>query len=46
MGFGYDVLDMYIETKTGPENLVKKIKDMESRSEHKRKMPPIFIPNN
>lgn len=45
MGFGYDVLDRYIETKTGPDNIVKKIEHMNSISEHKRNMPPIFKPN-
>ncbi len=46
LGFGYDVLDKYIERKTGPENIVKKIRDLEVKSEHKRNMPPIFIPSN
>lgn len=45
MGFGYDVLDRYIETKTGPDNIIKKIEHMNSISEHKRNMPPIFKPN-
>lgn len=42
MGFGYDVLDKYIETKTGPEDIVEKIEHMNRISEHKRNMPPIF----
>lgn len=44
MGFGYDVLDKYIENKTGPENIIEKIEHMNTISEHKRNIPPIFKP--
>lgn len=44
MGFSYDVLDKYIETKTGPEGIIEKIEHMNRISEHKRNMPPIFKP--
>lgn len=46
MGFGYDILDNYIENKTGPEDIIHKIEDMNRISEHKRNFPPIFIPKN
>lgn len=46
MGFGYDVLDNYIENKTGPRNVVEKIQRMNRVSEHKRNFPPIFIPKS
>ncbi len=42
MGFSYDVLDNYIKTGEGPEEIVKKIKKMNTISEHKRVYPPIF----
>ncbi len=42
MGFSYDVLDKYIETGKGPEEIVDKIKRMNEISEHKRVYPPIF----
>ncbi|MCK9443079.1 MAG: NAD(+) synthase [Tissierellaceae bacterium] len=42
MGFSYDVLDKYIETGKGPEELVAKIEKMNSGSQHKRVFPPIF----
>lgn len=42
MGFSYDVLDKYIKTGEGPEEIVNKIKRMNSISEHKRTYPPIF----
>ena len=45
MGFGYDVLDNYIRNKTGPNDIVEKINLMNRRSEHKRNLPPIFVPN-
>ncbi|HHV45452.1 MAG TPA: NAD(+) synthase [Tissierellia bacterium] len=44
MGFSYDVLDRYIETKTGPEGIIEKIEHMNRISEHKRNMPSIFKP--
>lgn len=46
MGFSYDVLDKYIITGQGPDEIVKKIDKMDRRSQHKRKYPPIFISNN
>jgi len=46
MGFGYDVLDNYIKNKTGPKGIVEKIEAMYNRSEHKRKFPPIFVPDS
>lgn len=44
MGFSYDILDNYIENKTGPKDIVEKIEKMNKKSEHKRKFPPIFEP--
>lgn len=44
MGFSYDILDRYIETKSGPKDIVEKIEHMNAISEHKRNMPPIFLP--
>lgn len=44
MGFSYEVLDKYIETKTGPERIIEKIEHMNRISEHKRSMPLIFKP--
>ena len=46
MGFGYDLLDNYIKTKEGPEEIGEKIDRMNKISNHKRSFPPIFIPNN
>ncbi len=46
MGFGYDVLDNYIKNNTGPKEIVEKIDNMYKRSEHKRKFPPIFVPDS
>ena len=43
MGFGYDVLDKYINTGEAPENIKQKIDRMYNISEHKRNYPPIFI---
>lgn len=45
MGFGYDVLDNYINTGKGPEEIVKKIEKMNKASNHKREYPPIFKDN-
>ncbi|WP_077367875.1 NAD(+) synthase [Anaerosalibacter sp. Marseille-P3206] len=42
MGFSYEVLDEYIKTGKGKKEIVEKIEKMNSRSEHKRKYPPIF----
>ncbi len=42
LGFSYDVLDHYIKTGEGPKEIVKKIKKMNERSEHKRIYPAIF----
>jgi len=42
MGFGYDLLDKYIKTGEGPEEITNKIKRMNSISNHKREYPPIF----
>lgn len=42
MGFSYNILDNYIKTGEGPEEIVKKIKKMNTISEHKRVYPPIF----
>ncbi|MCF6466485.1 NAD(+) synthase [Clostridium sp. Cult2] len=44
MGFGYNILDDYIENNKGPKNVVEKIEKMNIISEHKRNFPPIFIP--
>ena len=46
MGFGYDVLDNYIKTKEGPEEIKAKINRMNKISNHKRSYPPIFVPNS
>lgn len=42
MGFSYDVLDNYIKTGEGPEEIVEKIQRMNAISGHKRIYPPIF----
>lgn len=42
LGFSYDVLDRYIITGEGPEEIVNKIKRMNTISQHKRVYPPIF----
>lgn len=42
MGFGYDVLDNYINTGNGPLEIVNKIEKMNSISRHKREYPSIF----
>ena len=44
MGFGYDILDKFILEGLGPKDIVEKIERMNKASEHKRKFPPIFIP--
>jgi len=43
MGFTYEVLDEYIQTGTGPEEIIKKIEKMNMQSNHKRVYPPIFL---
>lgn len=42
MGFGYDVLDNYIKTSKGPEEITSRIDRMNKSSEHKRNYPPMF----
>lgn len=44
MGFSYDILDEYILHGREDREVVEKIKDMNRKSEHKRKFPPIFTP--
>lgn len=46
MGFSYKILDNYIKTGEGPDEIVKKIDRMHGGSQHKREYPPIFIPSN
>lgn len=46
MGFGYGVLDSYIENKTAPKDVAEKIQNMYKRSEHKRNYPHLFKPKN
>lgn len=45
MGFSYDVLDNYILTGEGPEDIVERIQRMNRNSEHKRTYPPKFENN-
>lgn len=45
MGFGYDLLDRYIKTGQGPEEIIKKINRMNEVSDHKRKFATIFRRN-
>ena len=42
MGFEYDVLDNYIKTGRGPEEITSRIDRMNKSSEHKRNYPPMF----
>lgn len=42
MGFGYDILDNYIKTGRGPEEITSRIDRMNKSSEHKRNYPPMF----
>ena len=42
MGFSYDILDNYIKTGKGPEDIVEKIERMNRNSQHKRVYPEIF----
>lgn len=42
MGFGYDILDNYIKTGKGPEEIISRIDRMNKSSEHKRNYPPMF----
>lgn len=44
MGFGYDILDTYLDEKTGPRDLTSKIDKMNKTSEHKRNYPSIYYP--
>jgi len=39
MGFTYKILDNYINTGEGPENVVSKIQNMNAKSSHKREFP-------
>lgn len=43
MGFTYEVLDSYIKTGKGNKEVIEKIEKMNSKSEHKRKYPPIYM---
>lgn len=45
MGFTYDVLDKYIESKEADESNKLKIENMYEKSSHKREYPPIFKNN-
>jgi NAD+ synthase len=42
MGFTYEILDNYIQTGEGPEQIVEKIQKMNRASMHKRLYPPKF----
>lgn len=42
MGFSYEDLDNYIETKEGSEELVNRVVGMYNVSAHKREYPPIY----
>lgn len=42
MGFSYEVLDHYIKTGEGPEEIIRKIDNMHQTTAHKREYPPIF----
>ncbi|HZK33521.1 MAG TPA: NAD(+) synthase [Tissierellaceae bacterium] len=44
MGFSYEVLDNYIKTGRGPDEILRKIDRMDNRSQHKKEYPPIFKP--
>lgn len=46
MGFSYDILDNYIQTGKGPDEIINKIDRMDKNSQHKREYPPIFTPGN
>lgn len=41
MGFSYAELDNYIRTGQGPLAVMARIKEMNRRSEHKRRLPPV-----
>ena len=45
MGFSYQLLDKYIDTKIAEENIKTKIETMYDKSIHKREYPPIFNRN-
>ena len=45
MGFSYEVLDEFIQTKEVDKNTKIKIKNMYEKSRHKREYPPIFKNN-
>lgn len=42
MGFTYEALDRYLKTGTGDPETVEAISRLNRRSQHKRRMPPIF----
>lgn len=42
MGFGYDVLDTYINKGKGPGSIIEKISRMNKLSSHKREYPTIY----
>lgn len=42
MGFTYEILDNYIQTGEGPEEIVEKIQKMNKTSMHKRLYPPKY----
>lgn len=46
MGFSYDILDNYIKSGEGDAEVVRKIKTMNEKSQHKRVFPPIFRRSN
>ena len=46
MGFSYELLDNYIKTGQGQDEIIKEIDRMDKRSQHKREYPPIFVANN
>lgn len=46
MGFSYKLLDKFLRTGKGPENIIEKIDKMNITSSHKRKFPPIYKYHN
>ncbi|NLY46237.1 MAG: NAD(+) synthase [Tissierella sp.] len=42
MGFSYQILDKFIQTKEADEKIKKRIQAMDEKSNHKREYPPIF----
>lgn len=39
MGFGYDILDKFLQTGEGPVDVVERIKALQKGSQHKRQLP-------